>query len=333
VFSLARSPMPDMTFALMVTASLAAFAEAEFGMRRSALVTSAALAGLASLAKGPAAIMAPLVAVVYATVAHGGAGLRRLVSVPAGLVFAAIAVPWWLFALQSDAATFTNEIVRHDWIRWYLAEGRASPTLVARLAQAMAVLLPWSPLLPFAAFGAVRRVDGERRKSRVFLLVWLAVIFALVGAAYEQRLRYYLPLCPPVAILIAEWLAPFCHGWRGRVGAAVFSLGIVALCVGQVVATERYNAGTDLRALETLTRGTDAALYAVGVPELSLAFYLHARVVRLRQLSDLDMRHDRSGQRLVILPAGTPVAVSHAWRHVGDGRLNGRAIAVLAVAE
>jgi 4-amino-4-deoxy-L-arabinose transferase-like glycosyltransferase len=39
------------------------------------------------------------------------------------------------------------------------------------------------------------------------LLVWALVTLVVVGVSRQQRLRYYLPLVPPVALLIAWWLA------------------------------------------------------------------------------------------------------------------------------
>ena len=41
--------------------------------------------------------------------------------------------------------------------------------------------------------------------ARRLLLVWVATAFVLIAMSERQRSRYYLPLCPPIALLAALW--------------------------------------------------------------------------------------------------------------------------------
>jgi 4-amino-4-deoxy-L-arabinose transferase-like glycosyltransferase len=108
-------------------------------------------------------------------------------------------------------------------------------------------LLPWSPVLLLLGSRAVRRglwaSDLPRRSSRAtFLLVSLAVTFPTVWLSAGARSRYYMPLYPLIAVLIAMILThcaaaarstPGGRIWRrflnGTVFAVVFMLAIVAI--------------------------------------------------------------------------------------------------------
>src|SRR5438552_18535240 len=73
------------------------------------------------------------------------------------------------------------------------------------IGQTLSILLPWSPLLPFAVVSAVGMEAKTRVRKATLLLVWLGVVFVLVGASAQQRMRYYLPLGPPAALLMPVW--------------------------------------------------------------------------------------------------------------------------------
>src|SRR5207302_1362181 len=82
VLTLARAPIPDMTFCAELTAAMAAYVAAELGRRRAWLIAFYAMIGLAVWTKGPAGLL-PLAVVLLDTIAaHGSAGPARLASAP-----------------------------------------------------------------------------------------------------------------------------------------------------------------------------------------------------------------------------------------------------------
>ena len=95
-------------------------------------------------------------------------------------------------------------------------------------------------------------------------------------------MRYYLPLCPPAALLVALWYHQLTLRHRKVLGMATAALVVAGLMVWQTADDARHNALTNLRALDPSTVKVDTPIYAVDVPELVLAFYLDRPVVALR---------------------------------------------------
>jgi 4-amino-4-deoxy-L-arabinose transferase-like glycosyltransferase len=71
------------------------------------------------------------------------------------------------------------------------------------------------PPAVWQAVTAVRRRAPER-EALGFVIAWAVTLLACLGIAQEQRLRYYLPLVPPVALLIGWWAARIAGGERAE---------------------------------------------------------------------------------------------------------------------
>lgn len=157
------------------------------------LPAAAILLGLGVLAKSlvPLVLAAPL-ALYYRQ-------FRDLLRVRVWLPFLAVALPWHLLCYARNGRAFTDELFwRHQFQRvasaslmhgqpwWYYA-----PVLIA-------LLLPWSPLLPL--LGRRSLYIDPRRRFLVALAAWGFVFFS---ANLNKLPGYLLPLFPPAAALLA----------------------------------------------------------------------------------------------------------------------------------
>ncbi len=185
---MARRPMTDLP--LLATSLCAAAAAVN---RRWAL--AGALAGLALLAKGPAA--APLLAAPLAWVA-----LRRAVSWRAlGLAAVAglaVAGPWYLAVTVRHGA--------EPWQTWfgYHVASRASGALVPGLdwAEALALLTEERLLLAGALAGLGLHAWRRTEPTLVgFALLWALCALAPVLASETRLAHYLLPVTPALALL------------------------------------------------------------------------------------------------------------------------------------
>ena len=333
VFTLARAPMPDMMLCFVITAAMAAFVAAEFSGRRLSLAVFYVLLGVGFWTKGLAALLALAIVVVFSLHSAGGWPVRRL-ALPAGLVLVSLMIaPWFVLGATSGGEQFVREIVMIDWVLWYLPVGHWRWRVITEpIGQTLSILLPWSPLLPFAVVSAVGMEAKTGVRKAALLLVWLGVVFLLVGASAQQRMRYYLPLCPPAALLIAVWYHQLTLGHRKVLGMTIAALVVAALIVWQTADDARHNALTNLRALDPRTVKADTPIYAVDVPELVLAFYLDRPVVALHTdaASASDGRTPPIGYFAVadrVLPRWLdqrPVAT------IATGVVNGQGFSVLA---
>ncbi len=336
VFTLARVPMPDMTLCFAFTGAMAAFVAAEFGRRRAALVAFYALVAVAFWAKGPAGLLPIAIALLYVAATHGRSGWRRVVSAPGILLLLLSIAAWWFLGAGAGGEAFTEGVVKTDMLGWYVRSGGIGWRAVTEpFAQTVTVLLPWTIVLPFAIWAGLRTqsTDPEQSRPARLLLIWAGVVFVVIGVSLQQRMRYYLPLCPPVAILIAAWCARLPLRRRSAVFASVWVVVAAGLVAWQAAAGARHNAATDLRGVAREVRKAPAPLYAVETPELVFAFYLEAPVVSLRGDRALGqyLTDARDGYLVIanrMLAGREDVALARPL--VADGIVGGRRFSVFA---
>jgi 4-amino-4-deoxy-L-arabinose transferase-like glycosyltransferase len=327
VFSLARAPMPDMLLCLFITLAVAVFVAARFGDGRVPIAAFYVCVALGFWAKGPVALLAFVVVAVYTVRVGGWSGFRGLGVLPGVLLFALLITPWLVLCLGGGRAPdFMQDIVMADWLSWYVPGTFRWRGLTEPITQTLAILLPWSPLVPFALV-PVSAPELNARRSQTLLLVWAGVVFVFVGVGAQQRMRYYLPLCPPAALLIAAWAQ---RRVRPRTMVAIATAGAVAAgMVGwQIWDDRRQNAGTDLRELQAITRASDAPIYAIDVPELVLSFYVERPVA---VVSKSDLLDRGAGHGIVAIADRMPAQWSDPPRlaTLGHGRVNGRRFSVM----
>jgi 4-amino-4-deoxy-L-arabinose transferase-like glycosyltransferase len=190
----------DMLLAATVTAAIGLLGLHVLGLAGPrAVVLAAAAAGLATLAKGPLGVLLPaLVLAGYVGATRDLRSLRGLVSLPAVVVFLAVAAPWYaailldqgqrfldVFILNHNVERFTSTIHNHRGAIWYYV-----PVLLAGL-------FPWSGL----AVPALVRDDPRGSRPDLFVLLWLALPLAFFSLAGSKLPGYILPCVPPLAIL------------------------------------------------------------------------------------------------------------------------------------
>ena len=173
--------------------------------------------GLAS--KGPAALMVVVAAAAASLAAERLTGLKRL-RLPTGfLVIAVTALPWLLPYLLQRERSYGRAVVMTDYLGWYFKSA-----VVSRLEAVGGHLLrflPWGFFVLPAAWWWTRDRDLDRRR----LIVWAATLIVLLSLSGEQRARYFLPLWPVLALLVADFFVGAAERARALVtGAAVLYL-------------------------------------------------------------------------------------------------------------
>ena len=208
LFVHARLAMPDMM--LTAFAAIAFWALQRMRRRRGSLewlVFYAAVAG-GFWTKGAAGLMPLGIAVGYALMRRGVEPMGWLRLGPGLGVFGLLLAPWTLFASVRDGDA-VHQTVFLDYVRWYLPQRLSIVTILTPLQHALSVAFPWTWLAPFALYDAwrLRRGRGAERDAVVLALFWAAAVLAMVSVSHQQRLRYYVPLVPPLSLLLGWWLA------------------------------------------------------------------------------------------------------------------------------
>ena len=212
--------------------------------------------------KGPAALMGLGAALAVVLVEDGWRRGLRWLRLPVGVAILALAsLPWLLpYLLQTERSYVGGVVVGHygDWYFRHKAGAR-----LESLQENLTRFLPWTIFLPAAAWWWWRDRDPLRRP----LVVWTVLIAVAVGFSAEQRARYFLPVLPPLALLVAELLAraPGEPSGRGRRVLLVSFAGgaLVALAAAVVVLRMRPD-GDAFMPPPGWPRAVIAALMAVG---------------------------------------------------------------------
>lgn len=293
VYTMAHSSMPDMVQLLAGTGAIAVYVAAGFAANRAWLVLFYGIIGLGSLAKGAAGFVPLAIVIADTIIARGGAGLRRLVSIPGWALLAGLALPWWIVAAAcAGQKRFVHGFVLNDQLLSYFGrDGWGWQTLAEPVTFAVTVLLPWGVLLPLAIRRALREADPDTVRRLRLLLVWLATVFLTMAVSGKQRERYYLPLCPAAALLIGWWYSTV--AWRRR-RARVFAgawLAVVAMGIVLVgLDTRHFNATTDLREVRAALSEAPAPLFSLDLQDLALSFNLDRPVVNAKTLERFEAR-------------------------------------------
>jgi 4-amino-4-deoxy-L-arabinose transferase-like glycosyltransferase len=274
VFSLARSPVPDMTLSCAMVAAMGAFVAAELERRPGALIAFYGLVGIAFWSKGPVGLLPLVVAAVYEMATYGWAGPLRLVS-SAGLAILGLAVVAWSgLALGVGRGPMVTDVVVNDYGAYFIAGSSARRGLFEPLGHALTILLPWSLLLPIALARMLSGIEPERQPGTRLAAVWAAVVFVAVALSHRQRWRYYLPLCAPVALLLAAWVRDWRWSRRTQAFAVAWVVVAVGLAIGQTTLTARHNRATNWQAFAEEAERISGPLFALDAPELVFQFYL-----------------------------------------------------------
>jgi 4-amino-4-deoxy-L-arabinose transferase-like glycosyltransferase len=244
----ALSARVDMTLCFFVTSGLLLFYTLYRGILTHRLWYFAlyALVGLGTLAKGPLGLLLPaLVMAVFLTAKKRWDLIAKFAFHPGVALTLIIVVGWYGLAITRGGEGFVNrQLLSENLNRFFGGSGHSHPVYYY-LPYLFSLGLPWSLFLPFVLWDSFRRGSGQS-DDRLFLKVWLAVMFLFFSLSAGKRAVYLLPLYPALALLTALWIHDHvelagARRWLFR-GSAIFA-GIVgttllAIAVGALLSQE-----------------------------------------------------------------------------------------------
>ena len=231
---LSRINFTDMTLTFFLSAAFASFAlasrEDEPHQARYYYLLYLSMA-LAVLAKGLIGIVLPgAVVFLYLLSTRRWRILLEMRLISGGALFLLVCAPWFLLVSQRNPE-FPYFFFIHEHFQRFLTtvHHRYQPPwfFIPVLA---GTLLPWSPFIP-AALARGWRERGSRSQT-LFLLLWAVVIFAFFSKSDSKLIPYILPVFPPLALLIGNWLAQGVSPTSLRRHAAGTGLLLVLLAAG-----------------------------------------------------------------------------------------------------
>jgi 4-amino-4-deoxy-L-arabinose transferase-like glycosyltransferase len=213
-YAMGRAITLDMPVSVLLTASLLSFligTREPGGTTRQLFFWSFfAFSALAVLTKGLIGIVIPaMVIFAWMLITNEWRVLRSMHLLSGTAIFLAIAAPWHFFVQRANPEFFDFYFI-HEHVQRYLtkAHGRYQPAWYF-IPVLIAGLLPWSAFLAQSIRHALPRSWRERRENsaQIFLLLWASIVFLFFSASSSKLIPYILPVLPPLALLIGNYLA------------------------------------------------------------------------------------------------------------------------------
>ena len=208
----AHAAVVDMLFAASLGTAMVLLASWFWRKEEQTLWAFYAVLGLATLAKGPVAVvLAGLIALAYLLTYRDWKTLKATLVSPGPVFFLLVAGPWYAVCYQRNGMAFVQEfIIKHNFGRYLTPELGHGQPLWFYFPVVMAGLFPWTPLLllPLAEviLRGPRALFADREKT--FLFYWAAVVFIFFSFSLNKLPSYMLPLLPPLTL----WMAMIIEG-------------------------------------------------------------------------------------------------------------------------
>jgi len=207
----ARDSRVDMVFCAFLTLGLTLAWRVYDGTggRRTALLAGLCL-GLATLSKGPLALVLPvLVFGVTALLEPPQPGWRALITAPPLAAMFGLPALWYVAATVEQGWAFLRlHLLEENVSR--MSGGLGRWPWGYYIVPFFTLGLPWTLTLP-AAVGGESALPSRCRR---FLWTWVVVMCVFFTLAAGKRQAYLLPIRPALAVLLAGWLAPRLDGLR-----------------------------------------------------------------------------------------------------------------------
>lgn len=276
----------DMLVAGMISLTVLAGAEAvlrsESGQAwRYMSLAAAAFAALAILSKGLIGLVLPGGVLFFWLVLTGRwRKLAVLLWPPAILVFALVAVPWFLL-MQQQFPEFFNYYFIHQQFERFVGESFNNPQpLLFYVPVVFGMTLPWS--LGLLGVFSKSFWTSPAKSLAILMVIWFAVIGVFFSIPASKLIGYALPTLPPLAVLIAEVLVRAMQGkWSDHARRAIGGC-LIGACIGCVVAIgvfrmNQKDSGFEMgRQIAAQMKPDDTLVYLMNFP-FDLAFYIQSK--------------------------------------------------------
>ncbi len=218
------------------------------------------------------------------------------------LIFAAVALPWFVMVQQQYPEFFNYMFVAQQFNRYTAASYNNPQAWWFYLVVLVLLLFPWV----FFALGQVRRVTSTTLTSAIGMdkawwrlcWVWLLAILAFFSIPNSKLVGYILPVMPPLALLASlGWQRSMAHRALAKpvfAGLVALNIGIasaVVLMVGDVTRTGRSQ---DVAAVLACAAAPTDTIFVSNAYPYDLPFYTQTRQ-QMRVLENWPELRKRAG--------------------------------------
>ncbi len=265
----------DMTVSVLITCALLSFlvgsVEKPGYRRRFSMWAFFVFSALATLTKGLIGIVIPAMVIGTWIVIVGEWNILTTIYWPSGIsLFLLIAAPWYFLISRANPGFLRSYLIDEHFHRYLTKPEGPFEQPWAYIPVLLMGLFPWTVFALQALKHNLRFPwrQRDRHKEIIFLVLWAGLVFLFFSASSYKGVPYILPTLPPLAILIARYIAA---GWESprisgiRSGAFILTVALLLLAVASLAGPQYYlERYANWPALEAPLEGTVAS---IGVKE------------------------------------------------------------------
>jgi len=182
------------------------------------------------LSKGLIGIVLPVGAVgLYVLVRRDWALVLRLEMLRGGLLFFALAAPWFVAVSLANPEFAHFFFIQEHWLRFTTKMHHRVEPAWFFLPILVAGAWPWLLAMTAGWVAALRRPAGPAFSPALFLGLWALVVLGFFSASGSKLPPYILPLFPALAVLAGDFLARRTGSRLLRAQALFASVGAILL--------------------------------------------------------------------------------------------------------
>ncbi|MEO8196012.1 MAG: glycosyltransferase family 39 protein [Thermoanaerobaculia bacterium] len=199
-------------------------------------------AGLGTLAKGPVALLPPLLSIVaFAVLTRERSRLREM-RIGSGLaIWAGVVLLWLVPAALTGGMSYLETMVVKQNVTRYADPWHHFQPFYYYLTTVPADFLPWFFFLPGALWLGWRRATANERRGYLFALCWMTVTVLFFSLSPAKRTVYVLQMFPALAMIVAWSFSEIAESWSrlrrfALLPAALLAALFALLPLGWIVA-------------------------------------------------------------------------------------------------
>ncbi len=289
---------------IFLVAAVAGFYAAVLDPRARASIWPFVALGVGFMAKGLVALALTVAPVLLAAVWVRGQGLARwLLSLRGWLVFAVIALPWYLIVLFRTPGLLSYFLDRQIWECYATTVHQRGGPVYYFLVVILVGMLPWTWAALSGLWGAVR-ARGEGRQAEgasadAVLACWVVLPLVFFSFSGSKLPAYVLPIFPALAVLASRWPRPDRRGHWVRIAVGTLAVLLALLAAATPFGPQLGSPRALAQSIKDIRRpGEHVVEY--GVFDAGVPFYLGETVPMLEVERDLGFEDPEARVRAII---------------------------------
>lgn len=223
-FSMARIVTTDMCFSFLLFTSLLCFYDFYRNKRPVVLYLFYALAGLATLAKGPAAvILLGSTILIFLITEKKLSFLKELKWLKGSAIYTCIVIPWIIAISLREKEFLYFFIIDQHILRFATTQHKRSGPLYYFLPILIGGMFPWSFFIPRSIINL-----WQKRELRLFI-IWSAVVFGFFSISGSKLPPYILPIFPALSLILGLFFYENRNNYAGRTKEIILYAAILAV--------------------------------------------------------------------------------------------------------